>query len=82
MTFEYEIDDHTLMLCDIDQVDDSFDHAHCTEHRLSFEIRSATIVTYIANTGFDVTEFLECQHPKFFELLKEEALEKFSRSQT
>lgn len=79
MRIEHEIDPHTIMYATVEEIDESFDHASGTERLLVFEITDCAIITYIANVGFDITEFLECNHKKFFNCLKDEVLAKFNR---
>lgn len=77
MQFEYEIDPQTIMLCEIDEIDDSFDHEFGMEKRVSYEIKKYMIVCCIDNTNFVLNNFFESEEPHYLKLLKERALNRY-----
>lgn len=77
MNYEYEYDDHTLFIGEIEEVDESFDHAFGVEKRTGYELKDFSIVVYISNMDHDVTSAIENNDPKLFELYKERFIEHY-----
>lgn len=77
MSYECRIDDgRTLLIGDIEEVDESFDHAFGFEKRAALEIRNFSVITYIEDFGYDITKALK---PKELEYFKERFFEHAKR---
>lgn len=78
---ELEYDDHTLFICDIEEVSDEIDYefagvpgVHTT---VGCDVHDLRVVTYINGIDFDVTSSIKELEPKMYELFKEWAQQEY-----
>lgn len=81
-TIEHQLDPLSYLICDVENIDDSFDHALGTERILSARVKCCYLITYIGDMQFDVTSYFEEKHPKMLDLFKESALRRYLDQQT
>lgn len=75
--YTYEYDENTLLIGEIIEQDESFDHAFGTEKRVSHEVENFSIIVYINNIDYDVTESIKENSPKCYEGFKEDFITKY-----
>jgi len=66
MIVEYNYDDRTLIIADIDEEDASFSHEFGLEKRSELVFKQFNIVTYIGNIDYDVTKAMSEEQIEYF----------------
>lgn len=72
---EYWLDDNCLLVGDIEEADESFDHAFGVQKQSGLEIKNFSIVVFFdGGFEYDITPVIRDRYPKEYERFKEKFL--------
>lgn len=81
---KFEFDDHTIIIADIQECEDFFDYEYQghpgRETVVTCECADISIITWIGDIQFDVTESIEKNDPKCFKYFKEWAIRQYEET--
>ena len=68
---EYWYDKNCVFIGDIEETDESFDHAFGTQKVSGFNVKDFSVVVYIGSIDHDITKCVSESAPRLFEFYKQ-----------